>query len=129
MGFFGRFKHGYEISLNRVHDTVTISENGEKLTLTVNADPMRLVAGLNTAQKKLNALVVDAEGKAKEDDPPIEEMQEAAELFAAVIFGNEQAQRLKEFYANDAACIISVCGTYFRERLGKKIEQVQKRMG
>lgn len=116
------FKRGYEMTLNRVHDTVKIKENDETLVLVVNADPMRLVAGLNKAQQKLNALV---NGEA---EPTPAEMQEAAEFFAAVIFGTEQAKKLMQFYAGDAACVINICGTYFRERLGGKITKVQKRM-
>lgn len=114
------FGRKYEITLNRVHDTVVINENGEKLTLTVNADPMRLVAGLNKAQAKLNELV--------NGEPSEDQMKDAAEFFAAAIFGTEQARRMMEFYANDAACVISVCGTYFRERLGAKISKIQKKM-
>ena len=114
------FKKDYEISLNRVHDTVKINENGEVLTLVVNADPMRLVAGLNKAQQKLTEMV--------NQEPTEDEMKETAEYFAAVIFGTEQARKLMEFYANDAACVINVCGTYFRERLGNKISKVQKKI-
>ena len=116
------FGRKYEISLNRVHDSVVINENGEKLTLTVNSDPMRLVAGLNKAQSKLNELVKD------NNEPSEEQMRDAAEYFAAVIFGSEQAREMMNFYANDAACVINVCGTYFRERLGAKISKVQKHM-
>ena len=116
------FGKKYELSLNRVHDTVVINENGEKLTLTVNADPMRLVAGLNKAQQKLNELVNNG------NEPSEEQMKDAAQYFAAVIFGNEQARQIMDFYANDAACVINVCGTYFRERLGEKISKIQKRM-
>ena len=119
-GIFRRFKPGYEITLNRVHDTVKISENGEYLTLTVNADPMRLVAGLNNAQKKLTELT--------EGEPEQAAVKEAAEYFAAVIFGPEQAEKLLAFYADDAACIINVCGTYFRERLAEKITKAQKKI-
>lgn len=114
------FKKDYEISLNRVHDTVKINENGEVLTLVVNADPMRLVAGLNKAQQKMTEMV--------NHEPTEDEMKETAEYFAAVIFGTEQARKLMEFYANDAACVINVCGTYFRERLGNKISKVQKKI-
>lgn len=115
------FKRKYEMTLNRVHDRVAINENGERLELTVNADPMRLVAGLNAAQKKLAAVV-------NGENPPEEEVRDAAEYFALVIFGKEQTEKLMDFYAGDAACVINICGTYFRERLGKIISKVQKRM-
>ena len=112
------FKRGYEVTLNRVHDTIRINENGEILPLVVNADPMRIVAGLAKAQEKLKELV--------KDNPSDEDMQVAAEFFAAVIFGKEQAKKLMDFYAGDAACVINVCGKYFRERLGGIIEKAQK---
>lgn len=114
-----RFKKDYEITLHRVHDTIKIKESGETLTLVVNADPMRLVAGLNNAHDKLNKLV--------QGEPTEDEMRETAEYFAAVIFGTEQAKKLLAFYAGDAGCVINVCGTYFKERLGNIIAKVQKK--
>ena len=113
------FKKNYEITLNRVHDTVVIREGNETLKLTVNGDAMRIVAGLNKAQQKMKDL---------SDDATDEQAKEAAEYFAAVIFGKEQAAQLVKFYAEDPACIVSVCGQYFKDRLAGKIAQVQKKM-
>ena len=113
------FKRGYELSLNQVHDKITIREGEERLTLTVSGDSMRMVAGLNKAQQKMVAL---------KDDSTEEDIKEAAEFFASVIFGKEQAKKLIEFYADDPSCVISVCGQYFRERLALKIAKVQKKM-
>ena len=112
-----------EISLNRVHHTVIINENGEKLKLVVNADPMRLVAGINKASDKLKDLLKD--GK----EPTSEEMKEAAEYFAAVMFGKEQTEKLIEFYAGDAACVVNICGQIFKDQLTDKITKAQKKMG
>lgn len=109
----------YEVTLNRVHDTIVIKEGGERLTLVVNGDSMRMVAGLNNAQKKLKEL---------KDDSPDETVKNTAEYFAAVIFGQEQAGELMRFYANDPGCVITVCGRYFRERLADKIAKAQKKM-
>ena len=53
---------------------------------------------------------------------------QTAQYFAAVIFGNEQAEKLLAFYANDPVCVIDVCGKYFKERLADKIAAVQKKM-
>ena len=50
MKLFGK---GYEVTLNRVHDNITIRESGETLKLSVNGDAMRMVAGLNRAQQKM----------------------------------------------------------------------------
>lgn len=112
------FGKRYVVSLNRVHDSVLISEGDDKLSLRVDGDPMRMVAGLSQAQKKLQALTAEAAD---------EEMNGAALYFAQVIFGGKQAQQLMDFYHNDAGCVISVCGKYFEQRLGKLITAVQKR--
>ena len=109
----------YEMTLNRVHDRIVIKEGDERLTLTVNGDAMRMVAGLNKAQIKMKELT---------DDSTDEQVLETAQFFARVIFGQEQAEKLMDFYANDPGCVISVCGQYFRERLAKKIAAVQKKM-
>lgn len=112
-------RRGYEMTLNRVHDTIVIREDDEKLTLTVNGDAMRMVAGLTKAQERMKALT---------EDTPDEEVKAVAEYFAAVIFGREQASKLMAFYADDPGCVISVCGKYFKERLAEKITAAQKRL-
>ena len=113
------FNRGYKLTLNRVHDTVLIEEGEETLTLTVNGDAMRMVAGLNKAQQKMKDI---------SDDSTDEEVKDIAEYFAAVIFGKEQAAQLMAFYADDPGCVISICGQYFKERLAGKITDVQKKM-
>lgn len=113
------FKKKNEITLNRVHDTINIREGSDVLKLTVNGDPMRIVAGLNRAQEKLKDIT---------DETTVETVKETAVFLASVIFGQEQAGKLMEFYADDPACVISVCGQYFRERLADKISAVQKKL-
>ena len=113
------FRRKYELTLNRVHDMVRINEGGEILELTVNGDSFRMVAGLNKAQAKMKDL---------SEDSTEEQIKDAAEYFAAVIFGKEQAKELMRFYADDPGCVITVCGNYFRERLAGKIAAVQKKI-
>ncbi|MBO5917358.1 MAG: hypothetical protein J6Q14_01155 [Oscillospiraceae bacterium] len=108
----------FTLSLNRVHDRIRIVEGDERLELRVDGDPMRMVAGLNEAQKRLRGLT---------EGSPEEEQRSAAQYFAAVMFGEEQARALMEFYHDDAACVINVCGRYFSERLAKLIARAQKR--
>lgn len=113
------FRRGYEMTLNRVHDTVTIREGDEKITLTVNGDAMRMVGGLNKAQAQMKAL---------NEASTEEEVKGVAEYFAAVIFGKEQAAQLMAFYAEEPGCVITVCGQYFKNRLAKLITAVQKKL-
>lgn len=108
----------FQMSLNRVHDTVKVNEGNESIVLKVNGDPMRMVAGLSQAQKMLKEL-----NKESTD----EERMGAAMFFAGVIFGKEQAEALKEFYHDDAECIVLVCGRYFSGRLNKLITAAQKK--
>lgn len=108
----------FTMSLNRVHDRVRIVEGDERLELRVDGDPNRIVAGLNEAQKRLKAL----------NDESTEEEQKAAALyFVGVMFGEEQAKVLMEFYHDDPGCVIKIGGQYFSARLAKLIEKAQKR--
>lgn len=112
------FRKGYELTLNRVTDKITIREGDESLPLSVNGDAMRMVAGMNRATEKMTAL---------EDDPTDENARDCALFFASVIFGKDQAQKLLDFYADDPGCVINVCGQYFKDRLAGKIASVQKK--
>lgn len=113
------FRRGYEMTLNRVHDTISVREGDETIKLTVNGDAMRMVAGLEKARKKMTELPDDA------DD---ETVRETAKFFASVIFGQEQAEKLMTFYADDPGCVITVCGQYFKDRLAGKITEIQKKI-
>lgn len=115
------FKRGYTLTLNRVHDALTVKEGDARLTLTVDGDSMRMVAGLNKAQEKMNEIL-------KQENPPESEIREAAEYFATVIFGAEGSNKLFDFYNGDAGCVISVCGQYFKGRLADKIAKIQRRL-
>ena len=109
---------GYKITLHRVHDTVRIREGEETLRLVVDGDPMRMVAGLNHAQKMLMMIG---------EDTTEEEKQNTALYFAGVIFGDKQAQQLLDFYRGDGLCVVNICGSYFRDRLNKLLTKAQKK--
>ena len=106
------------ISLNRVRDRVKFREGAESIELRVDADPYRMVTGLNDAMDKM---------KAVDKDTDAETVKEAAMYFAGVIFGDEQAQRLLDFYAGQPDCVVGVCGQYLALRLTKLIEKAQKK--
>lgn len=108
-----------ELSLGRVHGTLVIREGFDKLTLKVNADPMRLTAGLVQVQKLLKSWDEKTTEKRK---------REIALAYAAVMFGEEQAKKLLEFYCNDPACVINVCAQYFGKTLSRLINKAQKKM-
>ena len=109
----------FKITLNRIHDTVRITEGDESITLFVDADPMRIIAGLNVAQKRLQTIT---------EETSDEDKDEISLYFAGVIFGETQAKELFDFYHEDSACLINVCGQYFSQRLAKLITKAQKKM-
>ena len=106
------------LTLNRVYDTVTIKEGGEKLTLRVNSDPSRIVVGLSQAQKRLVTI---------DENTSEEDREQIALFFAGVIFGEEQARKLLDFYYGESSCVVAVCGQYFAKRLSKLITKAQKK--
>lgn len=105
-----------EINPYSVTDKVVFRNVDKTLALTVRADAGRLVAGL----KKANAAIADLNEESSEC-----QQWNAAREFATVVFGEEQAQKLIDFY-DEPLTVISVCGMYFQKRLAKKITKAQK---
>ena len=108
----------YNMTLNRVHDTVRIREGREMILLHVDVDSMKLVAGLSQVQKALQSIT---------EETPEEETKRIAKEFARVIFGAD-AEKLSDFYREDPGCIIGICSKYFSNQLNKKIEKAQKKI-
>lgn len=105
------------LTLNRVHDTLTIKEGSETLHLTVDGDAQRMVAGLLNVREKSMQI----------QDGSEEKLEEVARYFAETIFGKAQADKLFEFYRENAGCVFAICSQYFSERLNKKVTRAQKR--
>lgn len=107
------------LSLGRVHGTLVIKEGFDKITLYVDADPMRLTAGLVQANREIQKWSDKATPKQR---------KEMALDFASVMFGREQAQKLMDFYHGDATCVVSVCAQYFSGTLSRLINKAQRRI-
>lgn len=106
-----------EINPYSVSDKVTFRNVDKTLTLYVRGDAASFVVGLKKAQDKLKEIT---------DESDECERVNAARFFARTLFGEEQGDKLVDFY-NEPITIISVCGMYFEKRLAKKITKAQKR--
>ena len=112
MGIFNR-----EISPYSVEDKVTFRNVDKTLTLYVRGDAASFVVGLKAAQDKLKEIT---------DESDECERVNCARFFARTMFGEEQGDRLVDFYGEPLA-VITVCGMYFQNRLAKKITKAQKK--
>ena len=110
----------FRITLNRVHDRILIKEGDENLALKVDCDARMIVTKIRQA----NELIV----KANKEGASEFEKEFATRQFSEAIFGQEQTEKLMEFYNNDYSCVITVCGMYFEKRLSKKISAAQKKL-
>lgn len=106
-----------EINPYSVSDKVTFRNVDKTLSLYVRGDAASFVVGLKKAQEKLIGL---------NDESDECERVNVARFFARTLFGEEQGDKLVDFY-NDPIVIISVCGQYFQKRLAKKIVKAQKK--
>ena len=106
-----------EINPFQISDKVTFRNVDETLTLYVRTSAPALVVALKQSQDKLKGL--------EENTSECERMN-AARFFARSIFGEEQGDRLVDFY-NEPLTIISVLGMYFEKQLSKKITKAQKK--
>ena len=105
----------FEIRTGRVRDHVRFDGD---LTLYVDAEAGVLVRSIANAQDMIHSI---------SEKSTLKETRTAALNFASAIFGHEQAVSLMEFYHQDAACVLNVCGKYFTQRLGKMITKAQKK--
>ena len=106
-----------EINPYSVADKVTFRNVDKTLELYVRADAGTLIMGLKEAQEKLKGLTDQSEKC---------ERMNAARFFAKSVFGEEQADKLVDFY-NDPLAIITAVGMYFDQRLKKMITRAQKK--
>lgn len=106
-----------EINPYSVADKVTFRNVDKTIELYVRADAGTLIMGLKEAQEKLKGLT-DNSGEC--------ERINAARFFAKSVFGEEQADKLVDFY-NDPLAIITAVGMYFDQRLKKLIARAQKK--
>lgn len=105
----------YKMTANRVHDKVKFTEGNDSVILRVEADPDQLVAGLLEAQRLMKAIQTE------------EDVPKAAHFMAKVLFGEEQAQKLLEFYYGNTGCVLEMLCRYFAGHLNKKIVAAQKK--
>lgn len=106
-----------EVTLGRVRDKVTFREGDEKIEMRVDVDAARIMAGLKSIQATLDDI----------DPADADAMESAAQRFAVVLFGEEQAKRLREFYGGDAGTLIRACGQYTRKFLLEKVTKAQEK--
>ncbi len=106
-----------EINPYSISDKVTFRNVDKTLTLYVRSNATAMVVNLKQAQDKLKEL---------NDDADECERMNAARFFARSVFGEEQGDKLVDFY-NEPLTIISVVGIYFDERLKKLITKAQKK--
>ena len=106
-----------EINPYTVSDKVTFRNVDKSITLFVRTSAGSIVTGINQTQEKLKEL--------KNDSDECQRIN-AARLFAKTVFGEEQADRLIDFY-NDPMVVIVAVGMYFDKRLKKLITKAQKK--
>lgn len=106
-----------EISPYTVEDKATFRNVDKTLTLYVRGDASSFVVGLKKAQEKLKEIT---------DESDECERVNCARFFARTLFGEEQGDKLFDFY-NEPLAVITVCGLYFQKSLSKKITKAQKK--
>lgn len=106
----------YRISLGNVYDDIEVVRGEQTLNLSVDESPAKMVQGLADVHDRIQKMNRESSD---------EEWKDAALMMARVIFGEEQAAKLLEFYHGDHFAVISVCTKYYSERLHKKIRDVQ----
>ena len=106
-----------EINPYTVSDKAVFRNVDKTLTLYVRSNAPSLVVNLKQAQDKLKELT---------DESDECQRMNAARFFAKAVFGEEQADKLVDFY-NEPLAVVAVVGMYFDQQLKKKITKAQKK--
>ena len=106
-----------EINPYSVSDKATFRNVDKTITLIVRTDAGSLVTRLKQAQDKLKEIT---------DESDECERMNAARFFARSVFGEEEGDKLVDFY-NEPLAIIAAVGLYFDKQLKKKIVKAQKK--
>jgi hypothetical protein len=106
-----------EINPYSVSDKVTFRNVDKTLVLYVRDSATNLVVNLRKAQENLSALT---------DNSDECQRVNASRFFARAVFGEEQADKLVDFY-NEPLAVVSAVGQYFDNRLKKLITKAQKK--
>ena len=106
-----------EINPYTVSDKAVFRNVDKTLTLYVRSNAPSLVVNLKQAQDKLKELT---------DESDECQRMNAARFFAKAVFGEEQADKLVDFY-NEPLAVVAVVGMYFDRQLKKKITKAQKK--
>ena len=106
-----------EINPYSVSDKVTFRNVDKTLVLYVRDSATNLVVNLKKAQENLSELT---------DNSDECQRVNASRFFARSVFGEEQGDKLMDFY-NEPLAVISAVGQYFDSRLRKLITKAQKR--
>ena len=106
-----------EINPYSVSDKAVFRNVDKTLTLYVRSDATSMIVNLKQAQEKLKELTNESDEC---------ERMNAARFFTKAIFGEEQANKLCDFYG-EPLTVVSVVGMYFDQQLKKKITKAQKK--
>ena len=105
----------YDVYSGHVQDKVRFDGG---LVLRVDGDAWKMLFDVEAARQSAQSLKADS---------PEEDKKKAAMRFATAIFGENQAEKLMNFYHGDVGSVLGVCGQYINNRLIKRITRVQQR--
>lgn len=105
----------YDVYSGHVQDKVRFDGG---LVLRVDGDAWKMLFEVEAARQAAQSLKADS---------PEDDKKKAAMRFATAVFGENQAEKLMNFYHGDAGSVLGVCGQYINNRLIKRITRVQKR--
>lgn len=113
------FQRQYVITLHRVRDNPTFTNGEKRLTLNVDGDPHGMAAALLVSRNVLKQIT---------EESPENDIQAAALIHAAAMFGKEQAEQLIDFCGHPINAI-NICNKYFSNRLVMLIDKELRAKG
>lgn len=120
----------YQIKRNHIVEDLEIEDNGKTLILNVDINVDTMLRSYNKAQIKIAQASMDAKKAADDNDlaKAEEAMGDAVLGLFEIIFGEEQTQKIIEFYDNKALEMLGDIAPFISEVIAPKFQEAQNKI-
>ena len=120
----------YQIKRKHIVEDLEIEDNGKVLKLNVDINVDSMLKAYNNAQYKIAQASNDAQKAANDKDMALAEeaMGNAVLALFEVVFGDDQTQKIVEFYDNKSLEMLGDIAPFIAEVIAPRFKEAQDRI-
>lgn len=120
----------YKVKRNHIVEELEIEDNGKTLTLAVDINVDTMLKAYNNAQYKIAQASIDAKKAADKKNVEAAEVAMGNAVFALldVVFGEEQRNKIIEFYDNKPLEMLGDIAPFIAEVVAPRFKEAQQKI-